>query len=109
MGYLCKKCGNKVEFEYGKNTSYCSYCKKEIKRPNDTIATWTFEARVSQLKAMHELMCNANDEDIYMSWIYTMPDGATQEDFEYIAMDDESYNECFDVFVKLIKYDGNRW
>ena len=31
------------------------------------------------------------------------PDGATEADFKDIALDDESYNECFDVFVKLIK------
>ena len=58
---------------------------------------------------MHQLMCEANDEDIYMTWIYVMPDGATEEDFMDIAMDDEQYNECFDLFVKLIVKKGNRW
>lgn len=67
------------------------------------------ETRIKQLKAMHELMTLANDEDIYMAWIYTMPDEPSEEDFEDIAEDDEMYNECFDAFVRLIKHEGNRY
>lgn len=66
-------------------------------------------ARVAQLKAMHELMINANDEGIYMTWIYRMPDEPMEEDFEYIAESDDEYNACFDLFVKLIAKEGNRW
>ena len=68
------------------------------------------EARITQLKAMHELMINANDENIYMTWIMTgVPDEPMEEDFEYIAEDDQAYDECFDLFVKLIARKGNRW
>ena len=67
------------------------------------------KARVAQLKAMHELMINANDESIYMTWIYVMPDEPMEEDFEYIAEDDDAYNHCFDLFVQLIARKGNRW
>lgn len=68
------------------------------------------EARITQLKAMHKLMCNANDEDIYMTWIMTgVPDEPMEEDFEWIAEDDQAYEECFDLFVKLIARKGNRW
>jgi len=109
MSYLCRHCGNKINFEYGKETVYCTGCAKEISRPKDVIRATVFETRVEQLRAMHEIMCNANDENIYMTWIYVMPDCATQEDFEYIAADDESYNECFDLFVKLVADEGNRW
>ena len=71
---------------------------------------YTKEARVTQLKAMHELMCNANDEGIYMTWITTgVPDCPTEDDFEWIAEDDQAYDECFDLFVKLIARKGNRW
>lgn len=66
-------------------------------------------ARIRQLKAMHELMMVANEEDIYFTWIYTMPDEPSEEDFEDIADDDEMYNHCFDVFLRLIKYEGNRY
>lgn len=67
------------------------------------------EARIAQLKLMHKLMVEANDENIYMRWIYLMPDEPTAEDFEDIAEDDEDYNECFDLFVELISLKGNRY
>lgn len=66
--------------------------------------SWTRKARVDQLKAMHELMINANDERIYMTWIMGyIPDCPTEEDFIDCAENDEWYNETFDLFVKLIK------
>ena len=74
------------------------------------VSKYTKEARVAQLKAMHELMCDANDEGIYMAWITTgVPDCPTEEDFEWIAEDNQAYDECFDLFVKLIARKGNRW
>ena len=73
------------------------------------LAKCTKDARIKQLKAMHELMMLANDEDIYMAWIYTMPDEPSEDDFNYIAENEEAYNECFDEFVRLIKYKDNRY
>ena len=74
------------------------------------MSNFTKKARIAQLKAMHELMMSANDEDIYMTWIITgVPDEPDESVFELIAEDDVSYNECFDLFVKLIVCDGNRW
>lgn len=72
------------------------------------IKDYKTKSRIAQLKSMYELMCQANDENIYMTWIYLMPDEPSEEDFEYIASDDEAYNECFDLFVKLIAKKGNR-
>ena len=107
MPYLCRECTNKIEFKGG-DVVYCPNCNKEL-TPKETISSWTLNARMDQLRAMHTLMQNANDEGIYMSWIYTMPDGATEEDFKDIALDDDMYNECFDTFIRLIKKEGNRW
>ena len=104
----CKNCGSKVEFEYGEEFANCNQCNKELVRA-DTIRGFTRDARIRQLKAMHELMTEANDEGIYMSWIYLMPDCPSEEDFESIAIDDEQYNECFDKFVRLIAKSGNRY
>lgn len=68
------------------------------------MSKFTIEMRVAQLKAMHELMINANDEGIYMTWITGwIPDCPTEEDFIDCAENDEWYNETFDLFVKLIK------
>ena len=104
----CKHCGTQVEFEYGVAQACCSGCDTTVQR-SDTIAGFTRDARIAQLKAMHGLMCLANDESIYMSWIYTMPDCPTEDDFESIAIDDENYKECFDKFVRLIAKPGNRY
>lgn len=104
----CKECGHHIEFQYGENEGYCPICDKTITYQN-TIADHTLKGRVAQLKSMHQLMCAANDETIYMTWILLMPDGATNEDFIDIALDDEAYNECFDLFVKLIADKGNRY
>ena len=104
----CKKCGHHIEFGYGITQAYCPLCDTSVQRI-DTIAGHTIDARINQLKAMHELMTEANDENIYMSWIYLMPDCPSEEDFKFIALNDKSYNECFDKFVKLIAKDGNRY
>jgi predicted RNA-binding Zn-ribbon protein involved in translation (DUF1610 family) len=108
MKAYCKKCGSELNFEYGVTQTYCPGCKTSVQRVN-TIADHTRNSRIRQLMAMHDLMCEANDEGIYMTWIYLMPDEPSEEDFEYIAIDDEQYNECFDLFVKLIAKNGNRY
>ena len=108
FNHYCKECGDPIEFEYGKSTAHCPVCDKDVER-KDTISGYKRDARVAQLKAMHQLMCEANDESIYMTWIYTVPDCPSDEDFIDIAMDDEQYNECFDKFVRLIAKNGNRY
>ena len=104
----CKNCGHHIEFEYGQFQGYCPVCDKEVNR-KETMSAHTRNTRVTQLKAMHTLMCHANDEMIYERWIYLMPDCPSEEDFIYIAFNDNLYNECFDLFVKLIAKDGNRY
>ena len=108
FNHYCKECGHHIEFQCGEITAYCPVCDKEIEL-KDTIAGHTRDARVNQLKAMHALMAEANDENIYMSWIYLMPDCPSEDDFKEIARDDQSYNECFDKFVRLIAKSGNRY
>lgn len=106
--YYCRNCGAEIEVEYGIESYTCGECKKEIEYKN-LMRSWMLDARVSQLKLMNNLMCEANDETIYSSWIFLVPDGSSHEDFIDIAMDDEQYNECFDKFVRLIQHKGNRW
>ena len=104
----CKKCGSPVTFQYGRTLGFCNTCLEEIDM-KEAIAGYTKDARISQLKAMHSLMMNANDEGIYMTWIQLVPDCPMEEDFVSIALNDDEYNECFDLFVRLIKKDGNRY
>lgn len=108
MNRYCKRCGVLLNFEYGITQTYCAGCNTSVQRV-DTIAECTRNSRINQLKAMHALMCEANDENIYMTWIYCMPDCPSEEDFEYIAMNDEEYSGCFDLFVRLIAKNGNRY
>ena len=70
----------------------------------------TMTVRIEQLRAMHSLMQNANDEDIYLTWATLgVPDEPSEEDFKDIAEDNEAYNESFDLFIKLISDDDYRW
>ena len=111
FNHYCKKCGRVVEEIDSINgqRAYKCECQEEPLKWNEAIPGFTKDARVAQLKAMHELMTEANDERIYMTWIYRMPDCPTEEDFIDIAMDDDEYNGCFDLFVKLIAKEGNRY
>lgn len=60
------------------------------------------EAIVSELKLMHGLMQSMNDEDAYYSWITTgVPDGATEDDFIYIASDADEFKHCKNLFDRL--------
>ena len=104
----CKECGHHIEFEHGEFIGYCPICDKKVHRVH-TMSAHTRNSRIKQLKAMYALMLEANDENIYMSWICTMPDCPSEEDFIDIALDDEQYNDCFDEFVRLIAKNGNRY
>ena len=111
FNYYCKNCGRKVEEITDAPMPRIFQCKCTDAALNykEVIPGFTRGARVNQLRAMHELMCEANDENIYMTWIYRMPDCPSEEDFIDIAIDDEQYNGCFDLFVKLIAKNGNRY
>lgn len=111
FNHYCKECGRMVE-EVAPvlgNRAFKCECMGSLLSYQQVIPGFTRDARITQLKAMHQLMTEANDEGIYMSWIYLMPDCPSEEDFESIAIDDEQYNECFDKFVKLIAREGNRY
>ena len=107
----CRHCGNQVKEAavFCGNQTYKCACTDTLLNHTEVIPGFSRDARINQLKAMHTLMCEANDELIYMRWIYLMPDCPSEEDFEDIAIDDEEYNECFDLFVKLVAKEGNRY
>ena len=61
--------------------------------------------RMVTLKRMHEVMQNINDESYYMDWITMgVPDEPCDEDFEYIAENDEEYEDCVRIFVSLVHH-----
>lgn len=58
--------------------------------------------RIRKLKAMHEMVLNIDDEEYYMTWIYTVPDYPSEYDFEDIANDEEEYKHAEELFKRLI-------
>ena len=68
--------------------------------------------RYNQLKAMHEVIRQTNDGNIYFSWsaigIADGPIEVMEEDFRDIAADEKQYNEIVDLFIKLISKPGYR-
>ncbi len=65
--------------------------------------------RLDTIIAMHIMVCNINDEGAYMTWIYVVPDEATEWDFIDFAKNDEEttenalFNEAVELFKKLWK------
>lgn len=57
--------------------------------------------RAAVLKAMHSIVICMNDENAYMRWIYIVPDELSDDDFEYIAENDELYEEAVNLFCQL--------
>lgn len=101
MKRLCCECGSELNF-VDRSDIICPMCKRIISL-KDSISELTLKFRIQQLKEMHNLMISSNDETIYGRWICIgVPDEPSEDDFEYIALNNESYNECFDLFVKLI-------
>lgn len=63
--------------------------------------------RVALLKKMDRwLRDNINDEEIFMNWLYLMPDEATEDDYESIAENDEDFNECTRIFALITILDS---
>jgi hypothetical protein len=63
--------------------------------------------RYELIKAMHLIVSSLNDEDAYFSWINTMPDGATDDDFVDIAESNEQYDDICAAFMRIVKGYGN--
>ena len=60
--------------------------------------------RVDILKSMHRLVRAMNDEEAYMAWIICIPDGADDDELEYIALhDEEIFRDACNLFNRLVK------
>ena len=60
------------------------------------------EERITNLKRMHNVMTRMNDEEVYMAWINYMPDEPSDDDINFIAQNDEDYDEIVRIFVRLV-------
>ena len=61
--------------------------------------------RLNAIIAMNVMVCNMNDETAYCTWIYLVPDCASEYDFIDFAVNDEGTeeNHLFDEAVELFK------
>ena len=77
--------------------------KNETLQEASYISSSSQDSKLTDVKMMHQIMLSMNNEDAYMSWIYTMPDQPTEEDFEYFADDDDEYNDLRETFDRIFK------
>lgn len=66
------------------------------------------KTRIAILQTMHEFVINKfNDEENIMEWLaYGVPDCPTESDYEFIAEDEETFNETVYLFQRLKKKEG---
>ena len=63
------------------------------------------EDRIMWLKSMDEFICNDGDESIWFAWISVgVPDGAQEDDYEYIADNKDLWDDCWDFFERHYFY-----
>lgn len=62
--------------------------------------------KIELVKSMHNIISTIDDERAYQKWAYVVPDGATTEDFEHIAANEELYNSTTVLFTTIIKAYG---
>ena len=67
--------------------------------------------RLRAIIAMHTMVIDMNDESAYLSWIYLVPDEASEWDFIDFATNDDgtTENKSFDEAVMLFKKLWNRY
>lgn len=67
--------------------------------------TLNLTARIELLKAMHNFVITEfSIEDNIMCWLQNgVPDCPQEDDFEFIANDEECFDECVDWFLYLMK------
>ena len=59
--------------------------------------------RADFVRSMNNIMVHMNDENAYMKWITVVPDGATQDDFEAIADNEELFDGVVYLFKDLME------
>ena len=63
----------------------------------------TLKARIEVVKAMSTIVTCINNLNAYMKWIYIVPDRATEDDFEFIAEDEEEFESAVRAFGIIAK------
>ena len=62
------------------------------------------EQRIDLLKRMNKAVIDNGDEEIWMAWIvYGVPDCPQEEDYEFIASDEDCFKETLELYERLIE------
>lgn len=63
----------------------------------------TVEKRIKALKMMNSAMEQIDNEELYYDgWLaYGVPDGATEDDYRFIAENEDDFYEMLELFIKL--------
>ena len=62
------------------------------------------KTRITLLKQMNEYIINLGDEEIWMHWIYVgVPDEPSEDDYEFIAENEEEWLDVCKIFGQLVK------
>ena len=60
------------------------------------------QLRANQLMAMDEFVHSINNEELMDDWLSCgVPDEASEEDFSYIAADEDLYKTCVRIFKRI--------
>lgn len=60
--------------------------------------------KVIMLRGMHEMVRHLNNEEYYMKWILIVPDEPQDDDFEFIANDEELFPAVLNLFTRIISH-----
>lgn len=97
-------------FFAGEPTSIHDYHTTIYIEEYNEINDFVLQSRIEQLKTMHNMMTLSNNEELYYRWVVLgVPDCPSEDDYEFIAKDEDSYNESFDFFIKLIQEKSIRY
>lgn len=68
----------------------------------------TLESRVAALQLCHNEIIDLGDEEAYEWWIAMgVPDEPSKDDFEWIAKNDDEYEETLQLYKKIMyEYSG---
>lgn len=73
---------------------------------NTTIKDAKAQLRINQLKIMDEFIHSVNDEELMEDWLsYGVPDEASEDDYRFIAENDDLYMDCVRIFKKTSQDD----
>lgn len=62
------------------------------------------ESKMNMLKLMDKMINEIGDEELFDSWLMLgVPDGADDDDYEYMARSEEGYKDVCELFVRLLQ------